>query len=121
MTVTLKPGLIAKRETPCLMSPSPIRCICALFAAWDDARASYEQVLENGVDRSDMELARDTSYRSLLIAGNRIMRHGGKDAIVAAAMHLGAKYSGASKDHFERLWFGLMPQPTGAPAGVMLS
>lgn len=72
---------------------------------------SYELILQDGPDRSDRELARDKNYRAFLIAGNRIYQQGGRDAIVAAASHLGRKYNGASEAHFERLWFGLMPTP----------
>lgn len=85
-----------------------LRC---LFAAWDNAREHYEHVLEHGVNRSDRELARDDSYRKLVIAGSKIVRYGGQDAIVAAAVHLGGKYSNGCESHFDRLWCGLMPEP----------
>lgn len=81
-----------------------------LLDAWEMARCAYQQVLENGVHRSDVALSRDSHYNSLLMAGQRIFRLGGASAVSSAARRLGKQSPDASDMHFDRLWQGLLPE-----------
>ena len=77
--------------------------------AWEIARRSYSDVLEAGINRPDKDLARDDAYRKLLLAGQKLHRLGGTEAIGLISTHLGQSHRLASVEHFERLWRGLMP------------
>lgn len=81
-----------------------------LFSAWSVASMAYERVLQNGIDRNDLELSRDINYRDLVAAGNKLHHFGGQGAVVAAAKTLGLRFRDASEDHFDRLWLGLLPE-----------
>jgi hypothetical protein len=77
--------------------------------AFELARHSYVRVLDNGVDRPDVELAHDQDYRQLLRAGQRLLRVGGTSAVSAASRCLSASAENAAEGHFGRLWHGLLP------------
>lgn len=88
----------------------PVFAMQQVFSAWQVAYAAYERVLQNGIDRNDIELSRDINYRDLVAAGNKLHHFGGEDAVVAASRTLGTRFRDASVDHFDRLWFGLLPE-----------
>ncbi|WP_166507061.1 hypothetical protein [Frigidibacter mobilis] len=83
--------------------------LAAFIEAWEAARISYADVLRGGVDRSDIELARDHAYRRLLDADLQIHRLGGTDAVRVVSESLEMRMSQAGSCHFKRLWSGLVP------------
>lgn len=88
----------------------PVFDMQQLFSAWAIAHAAYERVLQNGIDRNDIELARDINYRDLVAAGNKLHHFGGQDAVIAASKTLGLRFKHGCASHFDRLWFGLLPE-----------
>ena len=78
--------------------------------AFEQAKHSYVRVLDNGVDRPDIELAHDQDYRQLLRAGQRLQRLGGAAAVRAASRCLSQSADNAAEGHFGRLWHGLLPE-----------
>ena len=105
------------RNLPIVMLPPEIGALAndpdqhsELLGALDLARRSYSQILNDGVDRSDIELARDQHYRLLLWAGQKIQRLGGPLAVSAASQYLGGSAENAAERHFFRLWHGLLPE-----------
>lgn len=88
---------------------NPIFAMQQLFSAWQVAHDAYARVLQEGIGRNDKELSRDVNYRTLVAAGNKLHHFGGQDAVIAASQTLGKRVQGASAEHFERLWFGLLP------------
>lgn len=87
--------------------------VVQLIDAWEMARSAYEQVLADGVDRSDIELAHDENYNKLLTAGQLILRLGGAKAVSCVARRLGTISIEASEHHFKRLWCGLIEEKIG--------
>jgi hypothetical protein len=84
-----------------------------LIEAWELARCSYQKVLVDGVNRSDIALAHDKNYNTLLLAGRRIFSLGGASAVASVAHRLGKLSAEASTLHFERLWQGMLPANIG--------
>ena len=83
--------------------------LASLIEAWEVAKVAYCEILKSGVNRSDVELARDISYRRLLRAGLCIHRLGGSDAVGVVAACLDRSLNQEGARHFDRLWNGLLP------------
>lgn len=83
--------------------------LAAFIDAWEIAKRAYCEVLSAGIERSDLELARDKSYQRLLQVGLRIYRLGGREAIGAVSSYLGRCHHYAGVSHLHRLWNGLLP------------
>ncbi|KAF0114656.1 MAG: hypothetical protein FD150_1443 [Rhodobacteraceae bacterium] len=90
-------------------SPSDPEKLAAFIEAWETAKAAYSQVLKDGLNRPDAELARDDAYRQLLQAGLRIHRIGGSEAVGVVSAYLERCHKVDDTRHFQRLWNGLLP------------
>jgi hypothetical protein len=86
--------------------------LAAFIDAWEIAKNAYCEVLSVGIDRSDRELAQDRSYRRLLQAGLRIHRLGGSDTIGVVSACLERCHHQDGVRHLQRLWNGLLPEPS---------
>ena len=86
--------------------------IADCIEAWELARRSYAHLLIAGVNRPDTDLARDASYLQLLMAGQKLHRIGGSEALGFVSAQLGQSHLLANVEHFERLWCGLVPEKT---------
>lgn len=82
--------------------------LAELLEAWEIAKSAYREVLFEGIDRPDLELARDPAYGQLLQAGVRIHRLGGTEAVKVVSRYLGHSENQDSDLHFRRLWAGLI-------------
>lgn len=88
--------------------PDDPTLLADFIEAWELARISFGSVLEAGVQRSDVELAKDTAYRQFLQAGLRIHYLGGPGAVGAVSACLQREHHHIDACHFQRLWYGLM-------------
>lgn len=77
--------------------------------AWELARVSYGAILQAGLQRSDVELAKDKAYRQFLQAGLWIHYLGGTGAVGAVSACLQRENHQVDACHFQRLWYGLLP------------
>lgn len=83
--------------------------LAAFIDAWEIAKNAYREVLSAGIDRSDLELARDKSYQQLFQAGLRLYRLGGSEALGVVSARLGRSHDQHGDCHLQRLWNGLLP------------
>ena len=72
------------------------------------ACATYQRLLFSGIDAPDRALARSDDYRSFLMAGLEILRHGGPPALREVRTSIVAVVPGSDARHFDRLWDGLL-------------
>lgn len=103
----IQSGLIEPSSQQFLDDPIQL---AAFIEAWEIAKRAYCEVLSDGIDRSDLELARDKSYQVFLQAGLRIHRLGGREAIGIVSACLGRSHHQGGVCHLQRLWSGLLPQ-----------
>lgn len=83
--------------------------LAAFIEAWEIAKRAYGEVLEAGIDRSDLELARDKSYQQLFQAGLRLYRLGGSEALGVVSARLGRSHDQHGDCRLQRLWNVLLP------------
>lgn len=83
--------------------------LAAFLVAWEQSIIAYEDLLERGIDRSDVLLAHDADYARLLNAGQRIRWLGGPRAVQSSARLMARQIPGGDFQHFGRLWSGLLP------------
>lgn len=74
--------------------------------AWQEATESLAALVQHGVRRPELELARDRDYIRFLKAGVAIRRLGGRDALLNARATLSGLYP-AQDIALDRLWAGL--------------
>jgi hypothetical protein len=83
--------------------------VAVFLAAWEESITTYERLLDRGIDRDDVVLARDVTYARLLKAGQTIHWIGGAGAVQSAARLMARQIPGGEIGHFGRLWSGLLP------------
>lgn len=74
--------------------------------AWQEATESLAVLVQGGVRRPELELARDRAYLRFVKAGVAIRRLGGRDALLDARDTLTGLYP-AQDLALDRLWAGL--------------
>lgn len=83
--------------------------VAEFLAAWEESITAYERLLDKGIDRDDVVLARDRTYIRLLKAGQALRWIGGESAVQSAARLLARQMPAGDIQHFQRLWSGLLP------------